>query len=239
MNWLKRTLGLSERDPIDLNSRYNSETIEVIRRVMTRSSNGVDIGAHVGAMLRPMIDVAPDGAHHAFEALPHLAALLRQRFPSVQVHQVALSDTRGPSTFEFVENAATYSGLRRRIYDDPDPIITTIPIMMSTLDDELPPKAPIAFIKLDIEGGEYHALRGATKTLWKWRPVIVFEAGPKSTGQYGVSPNDLYEFFASLSYSLSTMQRWLGSASPYTREEFENNWQNGPDYYFIAMPVDR
>jgi hypothetical protein len=49
-----------------------------------------------------------------------------------------------------------------------------------------------------------------------------------------VTPDDIYTLFADLDYELSTMRRWLDRREPYTREEFEENWVNGPDYYFIA-----
>ena len=71
--------------------------------------------------------------------------------------------------------------------DRPDPRIITIVVATTTLDGTIPGDQPIAFIKMDIEGGEFHALKGAVKTIKRWQPVIVFEAGNKSTGQYGVT----------------------------------------------------
>ncbi|MBX9622401.1 MAG: FkbM family methyltransferase [Gemmataceae bacterium] len=220
------------------NTAYDRQTVEVMRRVLRPDSTCVDVGAHVGDILRHMIAVAPDGAHHAFEALPHLAAGLRERFPGVRVHGAAVADRGGEAEFQYVENAPAYSGLRRRVYDRPDPRITTIRVAVVTLDEAVPPDPPVAFLKLDIEGGEYHALRGAVETVRRGRPVIVFEAGRKSTGQYGVTPDDLYGFVTrGLGYDLSTMARWLGRAAAYTADEFRHNWEHGPDYYFIATPA--
>jgi FkbM family methyltransferase len=207
-------------------------------RVLQRDSSGVDIGAHEGNILQHMVSIAPAGTHHAFEALPHLAAGLREQFPAVCVHQEAVSDSSGESDFQYVENAPAYSGLRPRVYDRPDPRILTIRVRVVTLDEVIPADQPIAFMKIDIEGGEYHALKGAANSIRRWQPVIVFEAGKKSTGQYGVTPTALYDLVVKgLGYELSTMGRWLGRKPAMTHHEFCRNWDHGPDFYFIATPA--
>jgi FkbM family methyltransferase len=184
-----------------------------------------------------MIQLSPLGTHFAFEPLPHLAAHLQRTFPSVRVYEAAVSDHTGTAPFVYIENAPAYSGLQQRIYDRPDPILKPITVNVVLLDDVIPNEQYVAFIKLDIEGGEFHALLGAARTIRRCRPVIVFEAGLKSTGQYGVWPEDLYRLITEhFGYHLSTMQRWLASQSPYSQTEFCQNWHNGPDYYFIAYP---
>ncbi len=181
--------------------------------------------------------MAPHGSHHAFEALPHLAKSLCEEFPGVQIHSAAVSDRIGRAEFQFVRNDPAYSGLRRRIYDRPDPDVTSIVVATTTLDASIPPDQDITFIKIDIEGGEYHALKGAESTIRRTRPVIVFEAGAASTGQYGVTAGDLYELICTIfHYDLSTMKRWLNRLPSYTQLEFEHTWTNGLDYYFIATP---
>ena len=99
----------------------------------------------------------------------------------------------------------------------------------------IPAGQPIAFMKIDLEGGEYHAIKGAVSTIRRWHPVIVFEASSRSTGQYGVTAADLYDLVTkTLGYELSTMGRWLGREPAMTLQEFSHNWDNGPDFYFIA-----
>jgi FkbM family methyltransferase len=185
-----------------------------------------------------MVRLAPAGSHHAFEALPQLAVKLRTRFPAVNVHQQAVGDTNGEAEFQYVENDPAYSGLRRRIYDRPDPQITNIRVSVVTLDNAIPVDQVIAFMKIDIEGGEYHALKGAINTVRRGKPVIVFEAGSRSTGQYGVTPADMYNLITQeFGYELSTMSRWLDRVAAFTLAEFCHNSENGPDYYFIASPA--
>jgi FkbM family methyltransferase len=219
-------------------ANYDRQTVEVMFRVLRRSLNGVDVGAHVGDILRQMTNIAPSGRHYAFEPLPHLAQELSERFPQVIVHQAAVGDRSGESEFLFVENDPAYSGLRRRIYYRPDPKISSIRVRVVTLDEIIPPNESIAFIKLDIEGGEFHAMQGGIETIRRSKPVIVFESGSHSIGQYGVKPDEVYRFITeTLRYDPSTMGRWLKQKPPYTREEYENDWNHGPEYYFIATPT--
>lgn len=223
---------------VSLNTVYDRQTVEVMRRVLRHDSSGVDMGAHRGDILRHMVTLAPAGIHHAFEALPHLAASLRIHFPGVRVHEVAVSDASGDADFMYVENAPAYSGLRRRIYDRPDPRVVTIRVPVATVDERLPADQPIAFMKIDIEGGEYHAIKGASRTIRQWQPVIVFEAGIKSTGQYGITAVDVYDLVTrTLGYELSTMGRWLERASPLTPQEFRHDWDHDLNFYFIATPA--
>jgi FkbM family methyltransferase len=219
------------------NANYDRQTVEVMFRVLRRNSNCLDLGAHGGKFLEHMIAIAPQGRHYAFEALPHIAQKLRERFPQANVYPVAVSDRSGESDFQFVENDPGYSGLRRREYDRPDPKITTIRVRVVTLDEIIPRNEKIAFIKIDIEGGEFHAIKGGIETIRRGMPVIVFEADSRSTGQYGVKPEDVYFLLTdALEYDLSTMERWLKRKKPYTLEEFDKNWYQGPEFYYLASP---
>ncbi|MGE0463063.1 MAG: FkbM family methyltransferase [Vicinamibacterales bacterium] len=219
----------------DQNAAYDLQTTEVMRRVLGEASACLDIGAHEGSVLREMVTIAPRGAHHAFEPLPHLAARLRTEFPAVTIHEAAVSDAPGRARYVFVENAPAYSGLREREYDRPDPRKTLLDVSVVRIDDVVPPDTPVDFIKLDIEGGEFHALRGAARTIERRHPVIVFEASARSTGKYGVTPEDMFTLLeGEFGYRLSTMQRWLLGAPPMSVEEFARNWYGGPEYYFIA-----
>ena len=222
------------------NAFYDSQTVEVMHRILREDSSCIDVGAHEGTVLRHMVAIAPAGMHHAFEPLPHLAARLRESFPAVRVHEAAVGERNEVSSeFQFVVNDPGYSGLRRRLYDRSDPAIVAITVNVVTLDETIPPEQAIHFVKIDIEGGEYHALKGGRDTILRCRPVIVFEAAENSTGQYGVEPGDLFELVTRGlgEYELSTMTRWLRGRRPLTIERFCHNWQNGPDFYFIATPA--
>jgi hypothetical protein len=59
------------------------------------------------------------------------------------------------------------------------------------------------FCKLDLEGGEFFALRGARKSLARYHPMIVFENGLSAPAQvYGYSKEDFFAFFEGIGYRL-------------------------------------
>ena len=215
----------------------NRQIIEVLRRVLQPDSCCVDVGSHRGDVLRQMVALAPDGTHTAFEALPHLANALQARFPQVRVCAAAVGDTNGTADFCFVRNDPGYSGLRPRLYDRPDPQIAIIPVEVVTLDASIPANQHIALLKIDIEGGEYHALQGAIETIRRGQPIILFEAGRKSTGQYGVSAEAMYTLLTeTLGYDLTTKERWLLGATPLTLAEFQSDWDSDGNDNFLAAP---
>lgn len=238
-NRASRWLGRRRQGPLTpgevRNLQYDRETVEVMRRCMKPDSTGVDGGAHVGEFLKAMCDIARRGRHYAFEPIPELARSLAEEFPGVRVWPVALGDRAGRSSFCHVVNDPAYSGLRRRTYDRSDPEIETIDVEVVRLDDVIDDKDAPAFIKLDLEGGEYHALLGAVGTIRRCRPVIVFEAGERSTGHYGVTPEMIHALFSDrLGYALTTMQRWLAGGGGMDRNEFLRAYRT--EFYFLAFP---
>ena len=220
---------------MEQNARYDDETAGVIAKVLTPTSNCLDIGAHTGSILRFMLKHAPQGHHVAFEPLPHLAGQLHLDVPQVRVCEVALSDTAGETTFEYVVGAPAFSGLRRRRYDRTDEEIRTIIVRTARLDDVIPDDQPIALMKVDVEGAELQVFRGGLRTLARLKPFVIFEHGEGAAEYYGTTPGDVYDLLTGqCGLRISLMAGWLGGARPFTRAEFIR--QCNRDFYFFAHP---
>jgi FkbM family methyltransferase len=218
------------------NAVYDAQTVSVIERCLLPHSSCVDVGCHQGSVLEHVLRLAPRGRHFAFEPLPAYATLLRERFAQarVAVFELALSDTAGEATFQHVVTNPSYSGLRRRRYDRDDERLEEIRVRTERLDALLPPELPIALIKIDVEGAELQVLRGATETLRRWKPVVVFEHGLGAADHYGTTPEAVHELLAGCGLRVSTMERWLAGEGALDRETFAAHFRNGWDYYFIA-----
>ena len=67
-----------------------------------------------------------------------------------------------------------------------------ITVQTTTIDALLPSDQQVRFVKIDIEGGEYDALRGFP-TLLAQMPLIAFEFDSSAPDQFGFQPEELLE----------------------------------------------
>jgi FkbM family methyltransferase len=221
----------------DPNLYYDKQTKQVMARVLRKDSNCLDVGANEGTFVKQMLKFAPQGDHMAFEPIPELAAKVAQRYPQVEVHECALSDTSGTSTFQLVTSNPGYSGLRRRSYEFGEPIIREIIVKTRTLDELYPMDRPLHFVKIDVEGAEYLVLQGGKRTLKVHRPHIVFEHGRGAATFYEIRPEHLYDLLTEeIGLQISVMSEWLEGGGPLTRDELIEQFDNNVNYYFLAHP---
>ena len=93
---------------------------------------------------------------------------------------------------------------------------------MSRLDDVLLKRAKVSLIKLDIEGGELDALRGAKGVITKCRPAIIFECGSEQDlRRQDLSRRELYDYItADLHYKMFSFVDFIFDKEEMTFEEF-------------------
>lgn len=63
-------------------------------------------------------------------------------------------------------------------------------------------RRPVSLIKLDIEGFELSALKGAQQTIRSWRPLLLIEFQEETCRRLGNSTQDLWEFIEGMNYSM-------------------------------------
>jgi len=221
-------------DPAQRNEDYDRLTVEIIERVCGPAAVSVDLGAGVGEITRHLVRVAPEGRHFAVEPLPDLADELARRLPPVTVIRAAAADTSGPRSFVHVVSNPGYSGLRRRPYDRTTEDLREIIVETVRLDDVIPADVPVDLIKIDVEGGEVLALRGAGGTLRRGRPVIIFEhGGDRVMREYGTTTDDLWTLLVDeLGYRLYTLPAWLAGQPALDRAALTTALEF--DWYFVA-----
>ena len=199
----------------------------------------LDVGAHGGKHTRQFAEmVGASGRVIAFEPLPHKAEELRANFAQngcVEIRQIALADRSGVSEFQYAINAPEESGLRRRHqYNISEPRIEAIEVKVCTIDRQCADLSCIAYVKIDIEGGEMNCLHGARSTLDRCRPVLSVEYGWPSYHGYGVDRDELFLFAQSSGYVIVDLfGNTIGSL---------DSWHNVCDtayWDYFLFPVER
>lgn len=221
----------------NIHQMYDQHTLLIMKMVLSESSSCIDVGAHVGEVLREMISTAPRGRHYAFEPIPYLFEELRENpdFAEVEISDLALSNEAGEATFFWVKNNPAYSGLKQRRYDTPDPEIVEIRVKKARLDDVIPKARPIDLIKIDVEGGELPVLQGAKRIITENKPFIVFESGKGASDRYGTSGGSLFDYTVNeCGLEINTLDGFLTGQCALDRELLVDIFEKTERYYFIA-----
>ena len=173
--------------------RRDQESMRRLIHSLPPDANCIDVGAHGGAVLAEIVSAAPRGHHIAYEPIPHLAEALRARYPGVDVRCAAVSDREGTASFSYVRAAPEWSGLRfRPLPDGSEGDVEQIEVPLESLDGALPEGFVPALIKIDVEGAEEAVIRGAARTLRRYRPIVLFEHGAGSSDVYGTTPRSMH-----------------------------------------------
>lgn len=216
---------------------YDRQTEAVMRRVLSRTSNCIDVGAHRGSLLGPILKHAPGGTHLAFEPIPHFAKRLRRRFPGVRIHELALSDSPGQAEFCHVVSSPGRSGFRRMGHVPASATVQTITVQTARLDDLVPEGYRPNFVKIDVEGAELQVLQGAIKVLVRSHPFLVFEHGRFAQEAYGTTSEMVYDVLAAAGFRISLMADWLADQPPLSRDAFCSRLgPRRPAFCFLAHP---
>jgi len=173
--------------------RFGLSYERVIEAVYRRASEhwqpgfAIDGGAHKGLHTLPLARLEPIRTVLAFEPSGEVAAFLEGRLRSfphrdkVEVFRAALQDDPGRKsvTFNISTTHPGRSGINPILKDRTDTEYgAPVEVAAATIDGTcLSRPGGCRFIKLDLEGGEYNALRGAAALLKRDRPLIVFENG--------------------------------------------------------------
>lgn len=138
-----------------------------LSRWVPRGGTAVDIGAWYGpwtARLLPLADRVV-----TFEPNPALAALLRTGLPRAKIIEAAASDTSGTSTLWLPGGGRGAEGRASLVHQGGQPV----PVRTVTVDSL--GLTGVRFIKVDVEGHEAAALRGAAVTIQRDSPALLVE----------------------------------------------------------------
>jgi FkbM family methyltransferase len=179
------------------------------RRLIRPGDHVVDAGANIGYVTMLLSRwVGPDGWVHSFEPVAETADLLtwntkRLGLTNVRILPVALSDGPGEAVMDIPRYETggenPYEARLRDPAAGPGPG-RAVNVFRETLDAVLGRDLPrVTFVKMDVEGHEGAALRGATSLIETAHPAFLIEVSGDPEEE-GSPARRLFEFLAARGY---------------------------------------
>jgi FkbM family methyltransferase len=185
---------------------YEDEINKLIRISLKHGDNCLDIGGNIGLQsIRMSQSVGNSGKVFAFEPLNHLQQKFRKNMALNKVYNVtlfpmALSDAESEAEFNIHTDSWNQGTFSLNNTDGNHKQLVSVKVADNI--PEIEALRSLAFIKIDVEGYEYHVLRGLALTLKKHRPRIIFEYDDNYWAATGQSMIDCHKFLSDLGYQM-------------------------------------
>lgn len=189
---------------------YEESNFRFLRDQVTEGDIVLDIGAHIGLFsVAASTQVKPKGKVYAFEpaeeTIPLLAktVFLNQATDTISIIQAAVGEKSGTTTF-YVSDIKGDNSNSLISYKD-DRKLFAKEVTLYSIDEfiKLYKLKNLRFIKLDVEGAELDALKGASETLKNMRPACIVAIHPEPILAKGDTLEDIYDLIIEQRYQIS------------------------------------
>lgn len=187
----------------------------VLTKLLQPGDRFVDIGANLGMISLHAASLVTDtGSVESFEPNPDCVQAVRETMQMnaidhVTIHAMGLSDAPAVLNLNF---SSAHTGTATLCTTSET--IRSIPVPVKVGDDMLLGNTkPVDVIKIDVEGFEFHVLRGLQQVLRRDRPVIVMEFVEKHFLRENTSCDAIAAYLVDLGYrcyGISTPKKALG-----------------------------
>ena len=203
------------------NEIYEQNIIDLILKYYIQNTEIIDIGANIGLVTIPIVNIYPNTTIHSFEPDATNFLILQkntQQHKNINIYQTAISDQNELcnmtiATFNKGGNyihSSTNQNNKHTKYTHP----TTNNIETKIHNVFIPAinidsiqhifKQKISVIKIDVEGYETKTIRGAIQTIQKHRPVIIVEIWNRNLTQ-------IIQIMAEIKYNIQKINITTGS----------------------------
>lgn len=220
---------------------YEPETLQLMRKRLRPGDVMVDVGANCGLYtLVAAQAVGASGRIIALEPSPREFERLERNVGLNGLRQVrciaaAAADQAGQATLSVAQPPfAGHNTLGRRFAYAAVALAEQRTVPAITLDGLLRDEIRCDLIKLDIEGAELSALRGAAASLARLRPALLVEINQGALSENGASANDLLTWITEHGYAMYAID-------PRTGQPLRIDWSSARSVTetmnVLALPV--
>lgn len=182
---------------------YNYELTDkkLIEMYINDQSTFLDVGSNIGHFSFYFKSLFPNLNCHLFEPIPWLADCVRHtlrdsQLNNVHLHQMALSDQNGESTF-YIDtfNDGGHSLLAEKLSGRSQQG-RSIKVNVRKLDDMIGNELKLTrldFIKVDVQGAERSFLKGAKDTIRTFKPKMLIEVAGEDSIRFAKDMQEILE----------------------------------------------
>ncbi|CAN5762010.1 hypothetical protein BH11BAC4_BH11BAC4_07020 [soil metagenome] len=190
-------------------ANYEADNFSFLRKHTGLGDHVLDIGAHIGLFAVAAAQIAgSEGKVYAFEPADETRQLLQQTIAINHFENVitpyaeAMGAKSGKITF-YVSPIKGDNSNSLVSYKQ-DRKLIPVEVDMFSIDDFIEQKkiSKPAFIKIDVEGAEYDALKGAIATLKNLKPACIVAIHPEPIAAKGDSLAAIYELIIGCGYDI-------------------------------------
>lgn len=182
---------------------FESEIVDIARKYIRNNSTVLDIGANFGQMSLYFSQfTGENGQVFSFEADDYVFHILQKNIRANNCQNIraflrAVYDKGGNIMFYPVQDFKrfpTYGSYGL------DPNATSGRGIETIAIDDLNIESPISFMKVDVQGSDLFAMRGAVETIKRHQMPIIFEFEQQFQNEFGTTFQDYLDFINSISY---------------------------------------
>jgi len=185
------------------NEAYERDEREIIKKLVKKDMVCLDIGANIGYHTVLMAKLAR--LVYAFEPEKSNQELLdknikENNLTDVGVFHCAVLDKDDTTTLHIADPIHNGHYGMARTYHSRWCLGDSQKVSTMKIDSlNLKPN----FIKMDVEGSEFYALKGMINTLERYMPIIMMEFHPPSIEESGASPEKIWQLLKGLGYQIT------------------------------------
>jgi len=190
--------------------RHHTELREAFRPFIPEDGVVFDVGAHAGQFSKLLAGMAPAGQVYAFEPSEYARSILAPALKvngvkNVEVVPMGLSDEPSTAVLQtpIKKRGGMGFGIAHLGRDDGQRTVVSQTVTLTTVDEFVATRdlKRVDFIKADIEGWEAHMLRGAVRTLKRFRPTLFLEISEDSLKRADATPGEIWSSLSQLGYT--------------------------------------